>query len=309
MEQFPSLETKTFTAEIADNRALAVHRAGYNGVASLVPRATGENLFVPAFAGLNYETIRLEGLPPYPDKFEPRKEPMHVQDADDERVVLVQSETSHARVGARITFRVEEPGYLHQRIEITCHRRFCPAGVPNRFESLFASYLQTPRDRHVYLPGKKVPGTFFGVTRPSHESHDWKVRPLPEEDLDAAGHLKAIEATDPLPGLDMTDRRDPRWSGSVLPELLDGPLTFYYGLSGELMLLMMFREPERFRLAYSPCGGGTEPAWNPAWDYLLVLDDAEIDTTYEWNLCAAVKPFAGCADVLDEVRRYAEAAD
>ena len=56
-----------------------------------------------------------------------------------------------------------------------------------------------------------------------------------------------------------------------------GPLTFYYGFChGEQQFLMMFAQPDRFRLAYSPCGAGKEPKWNPAWDYVLHLDDADI---------------------------------
>ena len=64
---------------------------------------------------------------------------------------------------------------------------------------------------------------------------------------------------------------------------------------------------ERFRLAYSPCGGGKGPAWNPAWDYVLHLDDAQPGTTHVWELCLVAKPFQGRADVLDEVRRYVRA--
>ena len=75
-----------------------------------------------------------------------------------------------------------------------------------------------------------------------------------------------------------------------------------------LLFLMMFRQPERFRQAYSPSGGSKWPpvGWNPAWDYVLVLDDAEVGRTYEWDLCLVTKPYAGRADVLDEVRGYLE---
>jgi hypothetical protein len=104
------------------------------------------------------------------------------------------------------------------------------------------------------------------------------------------------------------------WYGPVPPtdpltlgrEVLPGPLTFYYGLVHELLFLMMFRQPERFRFAYSPCGGGKEPAWCPAWDYVLFLEDARLDHPYVWDLCLVVKPYEGRRDVLAEVRRYLE---
>jgi hypothetical protein len=90
-------------------------------------------------------------------------------------------------------------------------------------------------------------------------------------------------------------------------EVLPGPLTFYYGLVDDLLFLMMFRQPERFRLAYSPCGGGREPAWSPAWDYVLRLADAPLDRPCVWDLCLAVKPYRGRKDVVEEVRRYLNA--
>ena len=84
-----------------------------------------------------------------------------------------------------------------------------------------------------------------------------------------------------------------------------GPLPFYYGLCDDgLLFLMMFKQPERFHFAYSPCGAGKEPAWNPAWDYVLCLDDAQLERTYSWDLCLVVKEYQGRADVLDEIRRY-----
>lgn len=300
MKEFPCLTTKTFIAFIADNAPLGIHRAGYNGVASLIPRQSGNNLFVPTYAGLNYETIWLPGLPPYQEvrgsKFEPRAEPMQIERADSQSVTLVQPETSHARVSARITFSVEEPCYLHQRIELTLHKRFCAEGEKNRFRSLWASYMHTPPDRHIYLKTDPTSGDlsdWVGVTKPDHASPDTQVRRLPDgRELPAAEHLASMNFESPL-------------SGEALPPGLDGPLSFYYGLCHDAQLfLMMFKQPDRFRLAYSPCGGGQQPAWSPAWDYVLSLDDAQVGPSYAWDLCLVIKPFEGRADVLREVRRY-----
>ncbi|MGB0740845.1 MAG: hypothetical protein ACPGXX_12310, partial [Planctomycetaceae bacterium] len=56
------LERAGVRAVIVDNRAvdddtLPGHRAGYSGVASLTHAARDKNLFVPSYAGLNYEHI------------------------------------------------------------------------------------------------------------------------------------------------------------------------------------------------------------------------------------------------------------
>ena len=303
MARLPHLETESFHAFIADNEACGIHRAGYNGVASLVPKSIGNNIFVPTYAGLNYETISLAGLTSYEEKtgfrFEPRREAMLIETASRNRVVLVQPETSHAHVSARIVFAVEEPHYLHQRIELTFHRRFCPEGEANTFRSLWASYLHQPPDRHLYLKsdGSSRAGTagWFGITKEGHGSPQMLAHPLPgDREVDVAGHLEAAASGPPQ-------------SAEAFPGLSDalgGPLAFYYGLCHDQAFLMMFRQPDRVKLAYSPCGGGQQPAWNPAWDYVLRIDDAELDRAYSWDLCLALKPFEGRGDILDEVRRY-----
>ncbi|MDP6108163.1 MAG: hypothetical protein QGI33_06995 [Candidatus Brocadiia bacterium] len=297
MNGFPMLKTGSFLAFIADNSALGIHHAGYNGLAALIPWSSGNNLFAPRFAGLNYEEIHFAGLPTYRSEsgwpFEPRFEPMHIASADEQSVVLVQPEMSYSHVSARITFTVEEPHYLHQRIELTLHRRFCAQGEPNTMRCQWASYMHMPPDIHVYLKpdierGGDLEG-WVGVTRADHDLRPYQVRLLPSDtEIDAAEHLQAMQA------------QEPRIEESVVEAL-----TFYYGLChGDQLFLVMFKQPERFRLIYSPCGAGKEPAWNPAWDYLLYLYDAEIRTPYVWDLCLAVKPFEGRADALREVRRY-----
>lgn len=303
---FPCLETRSFLAYIADNTPLGIHRRGYNGVAALIPRHSGNNLFVPTYAGLNYETISLSGMPTYrheptkhdhQSKFEPRCEPMQIESADADQVVLVQPETEHSGVGARITFTAEEPHYLHQRIELSFHKRFCDPGEPSAFSSLWASYMHTPPDRHIYLKADwQADGRadWFGLTKADHTSSEYRSRHLPDDrDLGAGAHLEEMERQPLLEELP--------------PGLIDGPLTFYYGFChGEQLVLMMFKQSERFRLAYSPSGGGQEPDWSPAWDYVLRLDDAPPGSTHVWDLCMVVKEYRGQADILEEVRRYVE---
>jgi len=319
MKRFPSLETKTFVAYIADNSSLGIHRSGYNGIASLIPKHSGNNLFVPMYAGLNYETISLTGLSPYThpggSKFEPRSEPMHIECATAGEVVLIQPETSHSHVGARITFSVEEPYYLHQHIELAFHKRFCTMEESNAFRSLWASYIHMPSDRHIYLKpdleeGAELEG-WVGITKADHgylsdHSVDTEVRRLPDTDeITPAEHLEEMRRQKPQKTADLFDSAKPDSSTQPISHRILGPLAFYYGFChGEQQFLMMFAQPGRFRLAYSPCGAGKEPAWNPAWDYILHLDDAKTGVVYSWDVCLAVKPYKGRKDVLGEVRSY-----
>ena len=306
MPDLSCLKTGTFIAFISDNAAYGIHRPGYNGVASLIPRATGNNIFVPTYAGLNYETINLSGMPPYVEatgrKFEPRHEPMHVASADGQSVVLVQPETSHAHVSARLTFSVQQPCHLHQRIELTPHRVFGTEGQPSHLSSLWASYIHMPRDRHIYTRPGQIDGPertgWFGLTKADHASTETDVRALPDVDLDHDGHLAAMEKGHAVGVKDVQE----------LEQSLGQGLEFYYGLLDHgLVFLMMFKRPESYRLAYSPCGGGQQPAWSPAWDYVLHADFTEPGHVCRWDLCLTVKPFAGRGDILEEVRRFREA--
>lgn len=300
----PKLTNQTFTAYIADNRAHGIHRKGYNGVASLIPHDYGNNIFVPRYAGLNYETISLTGLAPYIDthksKFEPRAEPMSIASHDDTTVVLEQPATSHGHVSARITYRIEEACYLHQRIELTFHKRFCPEDEPNIFSSLWASYIHEPRDRYVYLQRPDARGPldrWVGLTREDHGAPDYDIRNLPDQEIAAGEHLSRMHTSEPV-----DDKRRQRIENEVRSSL-----SFYYGFcTDDLTFLMMFGQPDRVRLAYSPNGGGKAPEWSPAWDYVLRLDNAQIDRTYTWDICLAVFPFRGRADILDEVSRFQE---
>jgi hypothetical protein len=57
MEHHDTFKAGDLTAVIGDNSSSGKHRAGYNGVWSLVHTKEPENLFVPEVAGLNFEHI------------------------------------------------------------------------------------------------------------------------------------------------------------------------------------------------------------------------------------------------------------
>jgi len=75
------LERKEVRAVIVNNEAvddavLPGHRAGYSGIASLTHRNQGRNLFVPSYAGLNFEHIHDGTVQERNVLFEPRQAPM-----------------------------------------------------------------------------------------------------------------------------------------------------------------------------------------------------------------------------------------
>ena len=283
------LETSQFIAYVCDNSAVGIHHAGYNGLASLIPKPTGNNIFVPTYCGLNYETTSISNLKQERDqRFEPRRTSMKVVEANNSQVQLHQAPTDFKGIEAQITFQMEEPYYIHQRVRMTFQKRF---SLPMSFRSLWASYMHMPPDRHIYLQMDNSEGAlegWIGVTKEEHSAPEYIARPLPNQEISVAEHLKAME------------------SGPILEKYrkMEKPLTFYYGLYYNDAFIMMFKEPQWVQLAYSPCGGGKEPAWNPAWDYILHQDKVEVGKSYEWNLCLAYKPYLSRQDILEEVRRY-----
>lgn len=311
MKAFPMIQNRDLMAYIADNSAAGIHKGGYNGVASIIPKALGNNLFVPRYCGLNYEMISLKGLPDYPHAkapFEPRFEPMHIEFANDNSVVLVQPETRYAHVSARITFAVSEPHYLHQKIELTFHKRFCGEDEKNEFRSLFASYMHAPDNLHVYLKtdlNSEPLADWIGITKRGHAG-DTLVHHLPSgRELTSEELAEFSQSAQTESYADVARLTAMATPVSVYPKCLIDPLRFYFGICpGNLVFIMMFKEPERFRFIYSPCGGGKQPQWNPAWDYLLFLEDSEIGVPYEWNLCVAVTPFKGRKAILEEITKY-----
>jgi len=313
-EPMVSLETSDLMILIADNSAFGIHRAGYNGVASLIPRRLGNNIFVPTYCGLNYETTSLEGLEEDAEgKFEPRRIPMEIVEHGPDRAVLHQPPSERKGIEARIEFRTEEPYYIHQRVMIRFHKRFAS---PSEFNSLWASYMHIPPDLHIYLrtaePDNPLEG-WIGITKESHSATEYIIKPMPPRRLIAAEHLHQMETAAEVrvpvsaswaraaPGAG-EPAKPPRERASGFDP--DMPLRFYYGLYYDYAFVMMFKQPQKVKLAYSPHGGGTQPAWCPAWDYILWLPDAETDRWFAWDLCLAVKPFCSREDVLEEVARF-----
>lgn len=286
-EHLKRLETKAFEVYIADNGEIGIHRAGYNGAASLVPKTLGNTIFNPTTCGFNYEITTLEGVEQtYDEMFEPRRSPMEITAADAASVTLHQGATAFKGIEAWITFRVEEPHYLHQHVRFVFHK---PLADGRPFSSLWASYLHAAPNRNVYMKraGGPLEG-WVGITKERHRAPYYIVHDVPAREMPVDEYF-AVSQEPPAP---------PRF------EKLDDPLAFYFGLYFDHAFIMMFKEPETVRFAYSPNGGGDMPPWNPAWDYLLNIDRVELRRPYEWDLCAAVKPFAGRQDVLDEVKRY-----
>ena len=103
--------------QAADDDVLPGHREGYSGVASLTHRRQSRNLFVPAYAGLNYEHIHDGTVQPREILFEPRRAPMEIRRAGEHTAELHQPPTPHWQLESWLRYTLLEDGAIEMSLE------------------------------------------------------------------------------------------------------------------------------------------------------------------------------------------------
>ena len=133
-------------AVVVDHRAVdgpivRGHRAGYGGLAVLRHARRRDNLFVPAYSGLNFEHIHDGTTRPREVLFEPRHEPMELRRIDDHTVELYQKPTSHWGLESCSRYAILPDGAIEMTLECIPHRRSFKNGYIGLF---WASYIDRP---------------------------------------------------------------------------------------------------------------------------------------------------------------------
>lgn len=247
---YQDFAVRGFTCRIGDNAADGSHRAGYNGVWSLVPTGERDSLFVPGIAGLNLEHY-FDGWHNGSREifFEPRVAPMALQPVDGRTLRLRQAPTPFWGVESTTLFRVEEPN----RIRLTW------SGIPRRPQVLnggvmgvfWASYIHRPEDDRIHFRavGREAGWTAFRSAAHGDRS---SVRG-PADTLD-------LMISPGNAGKLFSSCAEVRWKGAPA----------YYGRWRDRVYAVAFRTRELLRFAMSPSGGG---AGNPAWDFQILVPD------------------------------------
>jgi hypothetical protein len=290
---YAELRQGPLTVVVADNRAvntatLPGHRPGYHGLASLQHAQQRRNLFVPAYAGLNFEHI-LDGTDqPRDVLFEPRRAPMELRLLDDHTAELYQAPTPHYGLESCHRYELLDGGVAEMTFECVPRRKTWKHDYLLLF---WASYIDQPESLDIHFLGRAEdePGAKAGWIRGVTPKHGQQ-----------ATHRAANDARELL---------------HVEPFPLELPFGFsryryakpwYFGRCRGMAVALVFRASDFVRLTQSPSGGGTGC---PAWDFQWAISQPEVGRRYQlrMRLVYAPEPAGGDeAAIRDHVRRLVQ---
>jgi hypothetical protein len=263
-----------------DDAVLPGHRAGYAGVAVLRHARRRENLYVPAYAGLNFEHIHDGTTRPREILFEPRNAPMELRRIDEHTVELCQKPTPTWGLESCTRYQLLPDGAIEMTVECIPRRRSFRNGYIGLF---WASYIHRPESGSIHFRGRPEgadpTSRWIDATSPAHGV---RATHLATDD----NRMFVHDAVFPLTLV--FNRSDVRY---------DEP--WYYGVSHCIAYAQVFRGRDRVRLAQSPSGGGDG---NPAWDFQVFLPDYEVGRRYTLVMRVLYLPY----ESPEQVRRAVE---
>jgi hypothetical protein len=278
------LRREDLEAVVVDNRSvndavLPGHAAGYHGIAALRHSRQPRNLFVPTYAGLNFEHIHDGTVQSREVLFEPRHAPMELRLLNEHTAELYQAPTPHWGLESCMRYELLEGGVLELTFECVPRRNTYANGYIGLF---WASYIDHPESLDIHLRG---------VTDPGDSKSGWQRGVTP-----AHGTLATHRALHD----DREFIHDPAFP-------LELPFGFsrlrymepwYFGIARGMALVQMFRPEDRVWLSQSPSGGGSGC---PAWDFQRFIPQPQVGERYQLKMRAAYLPLERPQD-LESVR-------
>ncbi len=266
------LQRGPVTTVIVDNGQspllIPQHRAGYNGIGWLEHADRESNVFVPAYAGLNFEHIHDGTLAVNREKFEPRKNPMQIRKIDAHTVELYQAPTHNWQLESCGRYHLLPDGAIEYTFECIPRSRSFRQGYIGLF---WASYIQSPADRAIHVWGQA----------PTHRTPHW---------IRAISPRHGIDSTHPPAGAPASVAVDPDFPLTLVnhPSNYRYHSPWYFGVSHGMALAYVFRSQDQVWFAQSPTGGG---ARNPAWDFQWFVPKYQVGQAYGFVMRLVYTPF------------------
>jgi len=256
--------------EPVDDGVLPGHRGGYSGVASLTHNRQKKNLFVPSYAGLNFEHIHDGTVKPRDVLFEPRRAPMEIKRINRYTAELHQPPTPHWQLESWLKYQLLEDGVLEMTLECIPQARTFKNDYIGLF---FASYIHQPESPDIH---------FLGCPSNDVDAKPQWVRGV----TPAHGELSTHPAVDD----NRSFARDPDFPLTLVFNRSNYRYSepWYYGVSHGMAFVLMFRPSDQVRLSQSPSGGGRG---NPAWDFQWFIPEYEVGKRYQFVMRAMYVPF------------------
>lgn len=264
------------------------HKAGYNGLAVWKQGGRDRNLFVPAYAGLNFEHIH-DGTASIDrtGRFEPRQAPMQLRVIDEHTVELYQAPTPAFKLESCGRYALLEDGTIEYTFECIPRADKFTSGFIGLF---WASYIDKPGKTGIHFQGRRA-GT--------QDQAAWIAADSPSHGVDST-HPPATNAFEPVIAADFSLTLVKGRSPWVSTE------PWFFGVSDDLALVQMFRSRDQMWFAQSPTGGG--PA-NPAWDFQWFIPQPEVGRPYGFVMRAALLPYESAGDLERQTRPHREALE
>lgn len=274
---------------VVDNRAvdddvLRGHRAGYHGIGVMRHTRQPRSLFVPAYAGLNFEHIHDGTVKPREVLFEPRHAPMELRVINNRIAELYQAPTPYWGLESCMRYELLDDCIIELTFECVPRRNTFTNGYIGLF---WASYIDHPESLDIH---------FRGFSETTRTEVGWVRGMTPKHGVSATHRA-------------LDDHRDFPHDPSFPLELPFGFSSlrytepFYFGVCRGMAFVQMFRPCDNVRFTQSPSGGGNGC---PAWDFQWFIENPRIGQPYQMIMRIAYVPVHGDGDnpsVRDQIAR------
>ncbi|QDU80179.1 hypothetical protein Pla110_19030 [Polystyrenella longa] len=254
------------------------HKPGYNGIAYWGHAKRQANLFVPTYAGLNYEHIHDGTNKVKQEIFEPRRNPMQLRIINDRTVELYQGPTFNWKLESCGRYELKADGTLEYTFECVPKA----ATFSQDFIGLFwASYMHEP---------PKIGINFWGQNSQENDTDpEW---------INLISPSHGVRSTHPPANYPHTIVFDEGFPITLAnhPSGYVHMAPGYYGVSHDMAFVQLFRQRDQIWFAQSPTGGGGK---NPAWDFQWFIPDYKVGEAYGFVMRAAYFPYESHEKVVE----------